>query len=520
VSPLPPALPDTQPPAVASVRHHVPTRPRWLLPVCAATALYLVVELSFNARLLDVVGGSATLHEIDRIELWGRMISGFALALVFWPSWIQRAIERHPGRLRRARSLAARSLLAMLCMYLGQEALLRVLVHHSSTEQLRQAQHLVLLRSGLHAGAVELTGLPLTTRELDAPDGKAFQAMFPMMASGLGDVIGEQFGPEQRRTVTHHLVAGAMGDPNVRLNAYAAMLRELQISYGDYRKALSRIDASGADAWSRYVRKLRQRGFSPDGVPRRHHGRVRSQVQRDGVPVPSDWRPGDRRRFIEAATRSARADASRQFNEALGNQVPAFRGVSAPDSLRGFLTDPGVQPRILSALGYTCVQSFTADIPDAAAFNRHIHLPELQCQVDRQLAEVGELDPGREARRALLVPFIALSLSLFGALAHMAKFTMLTASLFRGYPLFKRRGIFAATALVFPVVTIVVCSWLPISPTTRTPLYATLESSMRLPSTWVVRGTIHGQTLGYPLSEAVRVHVLRGVDFGYQGDTP
>ena len=166
------------------------------------------------------------------------------------------------------------------------------------------------------------------------------------------------------------------------------------------------------------------------------------------------------------------------------------------------------------------MQSFTADIPDAGAFNRHIHLPELQCQVDRQLAEVGELDPGRQARRALLVPFIALSLSLFSALAHMAKFTMLTASLFRGYPLFKRRGIFAAAAIAFPVVTIVVCSWLPISPTTRTPLYATLESSMGRPSTWVVRGTIHGQMLGYPLSEAVRVNVLRGVDFGYQGNTP
>src|SRR6188472_2362451 len=46
------------------------------------TSIYLVFELAFNARLLDVVGGNASMDDVHHIEVYGRTLSGIAAALV------------------------------------------------------------------------------------------------------------------------------------------------------------------------------------------------------------------------------------------------------------------------------------------------------------------------------------------------------------------------------------------------------------------------------------------------------
>ena len=63
-------------------------RPLYIVPITVLTGVYLAFELSFNARLLDVVGGLPTQTEVKSIEHWGRYISGIALALAIWGTWI------------------------------------------------------------------------------------------------------------------------------------------------------------------------------------------------------------------------------------------------------------------------------------------------------------------------------------------------------------------------------------------------------------------------------------------------
>lgn len=56
--------------------------PAWqVLALMGLTAVYLAFELAFIARLLDMVGGSASSDEIHRTEVYGRTLSGIALAL-------------------------------------------------------------------------------------------------------------------------------------------------------------------------------------------------------------------------------------------------------------------------------------------------------------------------------------------------------------------------------------------------------------------------------------------------------
>src|SRR5690554_1087452 len=58
---------------------------RGLTFLLVATLVYLVVEFAFSAWLIDVLGGPATKDNIKEVEHWGRIISGFAVALMFWP---------------------------------------------------------------------------------------------------------------------------------------------------------------------------------------------------------------------------------------------------------------------------------------------------------------------------------------------------------------------------------------------------------------------------------------------------
>lgn len=491
-------------------------RPGWLVAVWLATLGYLVIELSFNARLLDVVGGNASPQEVDRIEIWGRLISGFALALFGWPRWIRQARSRHSGTLRRIRHVAWWSLLAMLAMYIAQESIIRSLVNSSSEAQLAQAQHLVLLRNGLHEGLVELPGLEVDGERLTSAEGKALLAMFPMLASGLGDLIGTRFDAGQRERVTGMLVTRRMGDPNLHLDGYRDLVQAIHDGYVQYGEALAEVDRQGAEAWSKYTRDLRRRGYRPNSVPRRGHAQVRRNVRASGVYVASDWRPGDRAGFVEAATRDGRLSARREFSARMAAESPAFAGVSPPDTFDEFMRGEDTQPRILSALGYSCLEKFDPDIGTADAFMANLYQAEADCQTQRVLARHGEEEAGRDARRLLLVPIIALFLSLLGGLAHIGKMIYLTRKLVLGRQRPEPR--WALVIALGPPALLLLIAWIPLGKITSQQLYRSLEADLPKAKALVMRSTIHGQHLGYPLFDGVRVHAMRGFTFGYQDD--
>ena len=62
-------------------------RPRWLWLVVPVTLLYLALEFSFSAALLDVIGGTPDDARVRAIEHWGRLLSGFALVLNAFQGW-------------------------------------------------------------------------------------------------------------------------------------------------------------------------------------------------------------------------------------------------------------------------------------------------------------------------------------------------------------------------------------------------------------------------------------------------
>ncbi|MBK9445819.1 MAG: hypothetical protein IPO00_06870 [Betaproteobacteria bacterium] len=108
------------------------------------TVLYLLVEVGFNARLLDTVGGLASPDEIDSIEKYGRVISGVALTLFAWGHLIKKDLAAPKSH---SLSLKLGMALVVCCtlMYFVQEAIITGLVAASSNDTRARAVLLVPL---------------------------------------------------------------------------------------------------------------------------------------------------------------------------------------------------------------------------------------------------------------------------------------------------------------------------------------------------------------------------------------
>ena len=72
--------------AEASTADMRPSR-REALVLFILTGVYLIVEVAFGARLLDVVSTSVDIHDVEQIEKAGRFISGAAITLLLWSMW-------------------------------------------------------------------------------------------------------------------------------------------------------------------------------------------------------------------------------------------------------------------------------------------------------------------------------------------------------------------------------------------------------------------------------------------------
>ena len=143
------------------------------------TAAYLFFELAFNARLLDVVGGNACSEEIHAIEVFGRSLSGVAVALLVLQGLL--VLRNRRGTTGWGMTIAL-CVLAAGIVYVSLERLTDHLVASSSPEFRHASQNIVLVQRALVEKKVRLDGLTDDDAIYSRPEGKAFLALFPVMA--------------------------------------------------------------------------------------------------------------------------------------------------------------------------------------------------------------------------------------------------------------------------------------------------------------------------------------------------
>lgn len=509
-------------------QRHSGRAPSYLPGLLCLTLFYLLFELAFNARLLDVTGTFATKDEIDSIETIGRIISGIALALVAW-KFILGRFERS-GSIDKDKRAAALILAAMGCIgliYWGQKQIIESIVDASSGASRRIAVQLRLVSTAAVDGAVRIDGIDLSPERLRSPEGKSFIALLPFLAFSM-DNIESKVVPVMRQVVRHRFMEDG-GSPEIAYNtAYRPSVVAVRDSYNEYARgvnayiaALNGTQDQQQSAWRRYEGRLRAKGRTPANVPNSYSDRIRSDLADEGLNLPRGWDPGDRSTFYSVVASKVRRDADAQYARQTRDQA----GEVLPKDLdiQAFSQRPGVQRQWQEKLGVGKDTRLAMNM-SLETFTRTIHEPAMSKRVDEEVerllspaedfADGGKQEQlGRDAMTALVVPPLALAFSLIGALTHLYKcgsyIVWLLAPALRW-----RTKMVAGTVLAIGLMAFTAGNEV-----TNARVYQHLEGKTYEgylpPAAFGVRWVVQAQPYFYPVNEWIRSNLLLDLSFGY-----
>lgn len=539
--------------------------PGYIAFMAAVTCLYLVVELAFNARLLDVTGGDATHEEVLSIERWGRLISGLAVTLAVWGAFLLPRMDRGGWSLpRQAAALAGAAAICMFAVFHGEKSIIDTIVDRSTGEERRSATWLAAFSSAVVDGGARIEGLDLGPRELASPEGKSFVALFPFVAASTPNL--EAKATDALRDVVRNRVESRIGTAPQAFNRIFRPSAEAMIaSYNEYadgtqrlRRALEGAGNEADRAWDDYVRELRNRGLSPQRVPPARWGEVASNLRRKRIEVPNGWNPADRHTFDRAVLNRVNREARARFESETSGRI----GVAIPPglSLAQFIAVPHVQIRWRDEIEAPAGAALDPGM-SPEQYGRAVHEPTVRRLVDEEVRALllpatayadngSQGEKGRRAMEALVVPPFALALSLLGALFHIWKAARYTSRL-----IWRQRlpeAVYVAAHdpndwLLYPaqraaespqvagraerrlkvreygmlgvVALIATCAFLAPNRISSSAVFGyfeartaeTMGTSAALATRWVVQA----QPYFYPANEFIRQHLLFGLSFGY-----
>lgn len=537
-------------------RSVLPAWQNWL--VTGITLTYLICELAFNSRLLDLVGSVSTADEVHNMERYGRTLTAIAAALLALQFSLMGLVRlKKKGVWLTAK--ASTALVLLICLITGTvtwHAVEWVIERQvtKSTGEFRQMSLLAqLYQHALIEGQQTLEGIPLDSgggqaQTWTTPSGKAFLATLPVLLSS-SDRYRKLLERDAEQNLRDNISAregGVRGYYELWLQARGEVHKQFVAYYNDEMDISETVRLEQARAWQRYERSLEAKRLKTWNVPRRYYATVRKQVRGQGVPVTNDWSPSDRTGFNAAVAKAAR-------QKYLAQRTVVYKGVTLPKRLDWgvFFRLEVIQKELREKLLLPANTLVREEYPlndKLKQFALELHTPHLNEAVKQQLPELraavssysagGSNEKlGEDAARAVIVPPIALIFSLVGALTHLAKLlylvllpltaTLLTRRSSRPVRFLNRHPLAFPVALI---VVLVVTFSLINNSITESVAYKNLKDGLAgakititdepLPlSGGAVLRVMHavsiGQSYSYPINQYLREHVLQGFDFGY-----
>lgn len=499
------------------------------LPLALVTLAYLAVEFAFAARLLDVTGGHADPGAIDAIARWGRIVSGIALTLAVWGGLLLPRIVSLGWSIQK--TAIALSTTAALCLggaWIAEKALVDHIVSSSDGATRRTAAQLRVLSGAVLDGSAQLAGVDLSPETLARPEGKAFLAIFPFIAMSADGVSANP--DDIMRQVYRSFAEQRYGTAEQVYNGvFIPSVRSLRDAFGRYIAAQRRlaeevqsIPGHVEAAWSDYGAALAKRGVLPSSrFSPAARAAALSDARNAGAPVGDGWSPSDRRGFADAfavdALRVAQANYEADVIRVVGGHLPTGLDWGA------FIASEPVQTRWRASLGVDDDVAISSSM-GFDAFRNLVYNPTLERAVSREAAPLvgpdedfadgGRLEEaGRAAMQWLVVPPLALALSLIGALVHLFKVANYGTAI--AIPALPRRR----AALLVATAAIACGAYLAPNPISSSEAFDYFEArtlkrfgvGAAVASRWIVQA----EPFFYPVGESARRFLLLGYDFGW-----
>ena len=210
-------------------------KPLWwnFLLVILAT-LYLIPEAIFNSQLVSLVGkGTPSTEDLEKLELFGRSISGIGVTLLFADflktKWVT-------NKFKALFSLACLFTIVVPLMFYGQKFLIEeFLIKSSTAEQRQQAVFSTALRDALAINAVKINGVDFDKEAAQSPENLTFLSLFGGLLYADSNLSGT-LGDNKQKIINKFVKQKAYNNFEQYYKDYDELYNELTTSYKEYAK--------------------------------------------------------------------------------------------------------------------------------------------------------------------------------------------------------------------------------------------------------------------------------------------
>lgn len=204
----------------------------------ALNVIYLVIELSFNARILDVSAAFSPATDFSQLELYGRSISASGATLFAWrllvPSWSSISL------LNIILKFLLIALIVFPVVFIGQKTLVDDLVNQSSNETRRTAEILSLLKFGIANGFVEIDELAVDEMVLQTAEGKMFITLSGLLAYNSRNM--REVLERELEKIAGYAIATQQTETSAQLyKSYLYVSNQIMDEYLDYHKLVETL---------------------------------------------------------------------------------------------------------------------------------------------------------------------------------------------------------------------------------------------------------------------------------------
>ncbi len=212
--------------------------------------IYLVIELSFNARILDVSAAFSPTTDFAQLEIYGRSISASGATLFAWrilvPGWSSASL------FNIILKFSVITIITFPLVFIGQKHLVDSLVDQSSSETRRTAEILSLLKYGVANGFVEIKELSVDELILQTAEGKMFITLLGVLAYNSHN-IRDVLETELDKIAAYAIATQQSAHSKQLFKSYQYVSRQIISHYQQYQNMVDELEQHKAGAYNEAI---------------------------------------------------------------------------------------------------------------------------------------------------------------------------------------------------------------------------------------------------------------------------
>lgn len=393
------------------------------------TAVYILFELAFNTRLVDVAGGMPTKAQITDLELHGGLVSAAGASVFFWRLLCS---FRNIRGLWLAGSLALTVLLIGPAVFFGQRMAVSHLASSASPQEMKRAVVSATVAKAMQRCVAVIKGLDINCSESQTPEWKTFNALLTSLGYVSGSLL-DSASDKADLIVTALAEAEAGNSVSAYRREYAPKVNDLRRRFnGEYRDASKKMSEASnqvqdpEEAWFEYQRELNAQPFTAESANEQERTAVINKLRTRGVAVSTEWRLKDKAEFMQGLPQNnANTEFRRRADEIFGRTTSIQPGLgweafSGHHDVQRYVKDELIR----SGTRFKIPEGKLDLDADQEKFASTMFIPAVQADEKRAIEKLKmpvnsyestgkNHQDGYEAIRAVIIPPLAMSFSLF-----------------------------------------------------------------------------------------------------------